>query len=144
MLRHWIFNFPRVHACCGIGYSMLQHSPFCQFSGFCLFPNVAALGLQCCSIEATANFSFSSNAAALGDQCCSIHLFFFHFVPFCLLSFFFSVHCSIYHLQHKIPHKCVQDDNNTNKITKYEALKHVKFHSYHNHYQLGLETTQHR
>ena len=52
------------------------------------------------------------------------------FVPFCIFSFFFSFQRSIYHLQHKIPRKCVPNDNNTNKITKYEALKHVKFHSY--------------
>ena len=52
------------------------------------------------------------------------------FVPFCILSFFFSFQRSIYHLQHKIPRKCVQDDNNTNKITKYETLKYIKFHSY--------------
>ena len=54
------------------------------------------------------------------------------FCPLCILSFFFSFQCSSYHLQHKIPRKCVQDDNNTNKITKYKALKHIKFHSYHN------------
>ena len=52
------------------------------------------------------------------------------FNPFFILSFFFWFQCSSYHLQYKIPRKCVQDDNNTNKITKYEVLKHVKFHSY--------------
>ena len=137
MPRHSLLNaaalslqFSTNHACCDIGNSMLQHSPFCQFSGFFLFPNAAALDLQCCSIEATASFSFSSNAAELGLQCCSIHPF-FHLCPFWILSFFFSFQCSSYHLQHKIPRKCVQNDNNTNKITKYEAFKHIKFHSYH-------------
>ena len=52
------------------------------------------------------------------------------FVPFCILSSFFCFQCSSYHLQHKIPRKCVQDDNNTNKITKYWGLKTYKFHSY--------------
>ena len=54
---------------------MLRHLRFCLFPDFCLFPNAAALGLQCCGIEATASFNFSSNAAALGNQCCSIHSF---------------------------------------------------------------------
>ena len=104
MLRHWIFNFPRVHACCSIGYSMLQHSPFCQFSGFCLFPNAATLGLQCCGIEATASFSFPSNAAALGNQCCSIHPFFFIFVPFAsfLSSFHSNARAITYNIKYHI------------------------------------------
>ena len=63
-----------------------------------------------------------TNAAAF------IH--FLLFCPFCIFSFFFSFQCSSYHLQHKIPRKCVQNDNNTNKITKYEALKHIKYHLY--------------
>ena len=56
---------------------------------------------------------------------------FLPFCPFCIFSFFFSFQCSSYHLQYKIPRKCVQDDNKTNKITNYEALKHIKHHSYH-------------
>ena len=101
--------------------------PTFRFSAF--FPmlrhwvfNVAALKLLPVSVFLPMLRHWVTNAAA-----------FIHFLPFCpffILSFFFSFQCSIYHLQHKIPHKCVQDDNNTNKITKYETLKHIKFHSY--------------
>ena len=52
MSRHSLLNaaalnlqFSMNQACCDIGYSMLQHSPFCQFSGFFLFLNAAALKL---------------------------------------------------------------------------------------------------
>ena len=87
-------------------FPMLRHWSYCQFSVF--LPKLR---------------HWVTNAAAFIPfllQC-----------PFFILSFVFWFQCSSHHLQHKIPRKRVQDDNNTNKITKYEILKHVKFHSYH-------------
>ena len=93
-------------------FSMLRHWVF----------NAAALKLLPVSVFLPMPRHWVTNAAAF--------IPFLLFCPFCILSFFFSFQRSSYHLQHKIPHKCVQDDNNTNKITKYKALKHIKFHSY--------------
>ena len=101
--------------CCGIRDSA-------NFRVFCLFPNAAALKLLPVSVFLPMLRHWVTNAAAF--------IPFLLFCPFCILSFFFSFQCSSDHLQHKIPRKCVPNDNNTNKITKYEALKHVKFHSY--------------
>ena len=124
-IKLFIFSASRTNAaaftpqCCSIRDSA-------NFRVFCLFSNAAALKLLPVSIFLLMLRHWVTNAAAF------IH--FLLFCPFCILSFFFSFHCSSYHLQHKIPRKCVQDDNNTNKITKYKALKHIKFHSYHNTY----------
>ena len=94
-------------------FPMLRHWVF----------NAAALKLLPVSVFLPMLRHWVTNAAAF--------ILFSIFVPFCILSFFFSFPRSSYHLQHKIPRKCVQNDNNTNKITKYEALKHIKYHSYH-------------
>ena len=93
-------------------FPMLRHWVF----------NAAALKLLPVSVFLPMLRHWVTNAAAF------IH--FLLFCPFCIISFFFSFQCSSYHLQHKIPRKCVQDDNITNKITKYKALKYIKFHSY--------------
>ena len=134
MLRHWIFclfhESSFVHACCSIHNSaqtpfltifwMLQHWLFCQF--FSLLDAMACCA-QCCGIETTANLLNSANAMAFNLQCLGIWSTFFILLSFCIFSFFFQFQCSSYHLQHKIPCKSVQNDNNTNKIPKYRDLK---------------------
>ena len=137
-------QFSTNHACCDIGYSMLQHPPFCQFSCLVIFPNVAALvllsvflPLACCDIQFPmlqhwnyCLFADFSNAATFNLQCLSIQSIFILFYSFWIFSFFFRFQCSSYHLQHKIPRKSIQNANNANKITKYWDLKYIKFHSY--------------
>ena len=129
MLRHWIFNFPRTTLAATLGTQCCSIHHSANFRVFFFFPmlrhwvfNAAALKLLPISVFLLMLRHWVSNAAAF--------IPFFLLCPFYILSFFFWFQCSSYHLQHKIPRKCVQDDNNTNKITKYEALKHIKFHSY--------------
>ena len=85
-------------ACCDILSSMLQHWSYCHFADF-------------------------FNAATFNLQCLAIQSLFLFLSSFCIFSFFFWFQCSSYHLQYKIRRKCVQNDNNTNKITKYWGLK---------------------
>ena len=102
---------------------MQRHSQHCLDSFVVVFLNAMTLILQCCDIEATVSFVNSSNAMAFNPQCLDIQSTFFILHSFCIFSFFFQFQYSNYHLQHKIPRKSVQNDNNTNKIIKYRDLK---------------------
>ena len=94
--------------CCGIAY-VANFPPILNAVAFCL---------QCCSIEVTATLLIFVDALAFNLQCLGIQSIFLLLYSFWIFSFFFRFQCSSYHLQHKIPCKCVQNDHNTNKITK--------------------------
>ena len=102
MPRHWVVNvvtfttLPRFLVL--LFFSMLRHWSYCQFLN-------------------------SVNAMVFNPQCLGIQSTFFILHSFCIFSFFFQSQCSSYHLQHKIPRKSVQNDNNTNKIPKYRDFK---------------------
>ena len=85
-------------ACCNILSSMLQHWSYCHFADF----------FQCCDIQSP----MLRHSIPLSPSLFVLHLFFFLSIPMLELSF-----------AHKLPRKCVQNDNNTNKITKYWDLK---------------------
>ena len=56
-------------------------------------------------------------------QCLGIQSIFLILHSFCIFASFFQFQYPSYHLQHEIPRKSVQNDNNTNKIPKYMNLK---------------------
>ena len=136
MLRHWVLNatalnlqFSMNHACCDIGYSMLQHPPLCQFFKFLPFS-------QCCGIGSSMLRYWSYCQFWSFFQCCSIgspilrhssifsslsllHLFFLLLIP--MLELTYNI---------KYPVNVSKMIIILTKLLSVRALKHIKFHSY--------------